>query len=85
MPQQLSFSLPGSQRQWLTVRTSTNPISATGGPLPRISLPLEARVADGGIEIQLLRLAYDLKLGSTIIGQGEAGLQAHSTAIAATG
>jgi hypothetical protein len=77
MPQQLSFSLPGSQRQWLIVRTSTNPITATGGPLPRLSLPLEARVTDGGIEIQLLRLAYDLKLGTIIIGQGEAGPLMH--------
>jgi hypothetical protein len=63
MPPQLSISLAGSHRQWLILRPSTNPITVTGGPLTRISLPLEARVTEQDIEIQILRLAFDLKLG----------------------
>lgn len=71
--QQLSFKLGGSHREWLTLRMSTNPISATGGPLPQLNIPLEARILTDGIEIQLLRLAYDLKLGTTVVGRGEIG------------
>ncbi len=68
-----SFKLGASQRHWLTVRGSTNPWSAAPGPLPQITIPLEARVTEGDIEVQILRLAFDLKLGNTVIGQGELG------------
>ena len=70
---QLSFKLGGAQRDWLTLRRSDNPFSATGGPLPQITIPLEARVTDRGIEIEILRLAFDLKIGRTLVGQGEIG------------
>lgn len=73
MSQQLSFTLASSHRQWLTLRASTNPISATGGPVPRIGLPLEARLTVGDIQVQILRFVFDLKLGNTIVGQGEMG------------
>lgn len=73
MSMELSFKLGASARQWLTLRGNTNPLSATGGPLPRVTIPLEARVTADGIEIRILRLAFDLKLGSTLVGQGEIG------------
>ena len=74
MPTQLSFKLAGSQREWLILRMSaSNPFSATGGPLPRLTIPLEARLTEQGIDIEILRFAFDLKLGTTVIGQGEIG------------
>lgn len=73
MPPQLAFGSPNFPRQLLSIRMSTNPITATGGPLLRLGLPLEARILTSGVEIQLLRLVFDLKLGTTLIGQGEAG------------
>jgi len=69
----LQINLPGTHRYWLTFRTSTNPITPVGGPVPRIGLPLEARLTEKGVEIQILRLAFDLTLGSTVVGQGEIG------------
>src|SRR5262245_19894547 len=73
MATQLSFKLGGSQREWLTLRGSSNPFGGTGGPLPQIMVPLEARVTERGINIEILRLAFDLKIGNTLIGQGEIG------------
>ncbi|HLI50727.1 MAG TPA: hypothetical protein VKU87_02960 [Thermomicrobiaceae bacterium] len=73
MTTQLSFKLGASQREWLTLRRSDNPFGATGGPLPQITIPLEARVTDRDIEIEILRLAFDLKIGNTLVGQGEFG------------
>jgi hypothetical protein len=70
---ELSFKLGGAHRDWLTLRGSSNPFSATGGPLPQITIPLEARVTDRDIEIEILRLAFDLKIGRTLVGQGEIG------------
>jgi hypothetical protein len=70
---QLSFKLGGSQREWLTLRRSDNPFDATGGPLTRITIPLEGRVTERDIEVEILRLAFDLKIGSTLVGQGELG------------
>jgi hypothetical protein len=62
MPTQVSFKLGGSQRDWRTLRQSDNPFSAVGGPLPQITIPLEARVSDRGVSIEILRLAFDLNL-----------------------
>ena len=73
MPTQVSFKLGGSQRDWLTLRRSDNPFSAVGGPLPQITIPLEARVSDRGVSVEILRLAFDLKIGTTLVGQGEIG------------
>ena len=74
MVTQVSFRLGSSQREWLTLRRSgDNPFAASGGPLPRITIPLEARVADRGISVEILRLGFDLKIGSTLVGQGEIG------------
>jgi hypothetical protein len=70
---QLSFKLGGAQRDWLTLRRSDNQFSAMGGPVPQITIPLEARVTDRDIEIEILRLAFDLKIGRTLVGQGEVG------------
>ena len=38
-----------------------------------ITIPLEARVTDRDIEIEILRLAFDLKIGRTLVGQGRSG------------
>jgi hypothetical protein len=73
MTTQVSFKLGGSQREWVTLRGGNNPFGATAGPLPQITVPLEAQVAERGIEIEMLRLASDLKIGNTLIGQGELG------------
>jgi hypothetical protein len=73
MPTRVSFHFGGSPRDWLTLRTNTNPFSAVGGPLPRLNIPLEARVTDAGIDIQILRLPFDLKLANVVVGQGEIG------------
>lgn len=70
---QLSFKLGGSQREWLTLRRSDNPFGVTGGPLPQITIPLEARVTERGIDIEILRLAFDLKIRTMLVGQGEIG------------
>jgi hypothetical protein len=70
---QLSFKLGSSQRGWLTLRRSDNPFGATAGPLSQITIPLEARVTERGIEIEILRLAFDLKMGNKLVGQGEIG------------
>jgi hypothetical protein len=74
---ELSFRLGSSMRNWLSLRGSTNPWSATAGPLPQITVPLEARIAERGIEVQILRLAFDMKLGTTLVGQGELGPYEH--------
>jgi len=59
---QVSFKLGGSQRDWLIPRRSAdNPFSATAGPLPQITVPLEARVIERDIDIEILRLAFDLR------------------------
>jgi hypothetical protein len=70
---QLSFKLGSAQRDWFTLKGGTNPYDATGGPLPQVTVPLEARVTERGIEVEILRLAFDLKIGNTLIGQGELG------------
>lgn len=70
---ELSFRLGASPRQWLTLRGNTNPLSATGGPLPRVTIPLEVRVTERDIQVHILRLAFDLMLGNTLVGQGEIG------------
>jgi hypothetical protein len=77
MSTELSFRLGSSQRQWLTLRGNSNPYSATDGPLPRVVVPLEARLTERGIEMQFLRIAIDLKLGQTLVGQGEIGPYSH--------
>lgn len=69
----LSFRLGASQRDWLTLRMSTNPFGATGGPMPRITIPLEARLAEPDIQVEILRFMFDLKLGNVLVGQGEIG------------
>jgi len=73
MSTQLSINLRGSHRQWLILRSHTNPFSATDGPLPQITIPLEARLTEQDIKIDLLHLGFDLKLGNTLVGQGEIG------------
>ena len=73
MPTQLSLRLAGSHRDFLSLRMSTNPFSATAGPLPRLNIPLEARLTDREIEVEILRLLFDLKPGNTVAGQGEIG------------
>jgi hypothetical protein len=73
MTTQLSFKLGRSQREWLTLRRSDNPFGATAGPLPQVVVPLEARVMERGIEVEILRLAFDLKIRNTLVGQGEIG------------
>jgi hypothetical protein len=45
--------------------------------MPQITLPLEARIREAGITIEILRLAFTLKLGQTLIGQGEIGPVTH--------
>ena len=77
MPTLVSFSLAGSHRTSFTLRMSTNPFSATGGPLPRLNIPLEARLTDRDIEVDILRFLFDLKLGNVVIGQGEIGPVTH--------
>src|SRR5712691_708401 len=77
MPTQLTFSLGASHRQWLTVRGGTNPFSATPGPLPQLVVPLEVRLTERDIEVQILSLAFDLKLGNTLIGRGDTGPYLH--------
>jgi hypothetical protein len=62
-----------SMRQWVTLRGSTNPFNATGGPLPNVVIPLEVRVTESDIEVDIVRLAFDLKLGNRVVGQGEIG------------
>lgn len=67
---------------------STNPLSATGGPMPRVTIPLEARVAEHGVGLDILWLTFDLKLGNTFVGQGQlgpiTGLSTHERYISAT-
>jgi hypothetical protein len=77
MPQQLQLYLPGFHRHWLTIRRGTNPLTASGGPMVRLGLPLEARLTDKLVKIQILRLPFDLTLGTTLIGQGEIGPLMH--------
>ncbi len=55
------------------LRGGSNPFGASGGPLPQITIPLEARVTERGVDVEILRLAFDLKIGQTLIGQGEIG------------
>jgi len=75
---QVSFRLGSSQREWLTLRRSgDNPFAATGGPLPQITIPLEARITERGISVEILRLGFNLKIGNTIVGQGEIGPYAY--------
>src|SRR5690348_4865360 len=73
MSTQLSFRPGASPRDWLTIRMSTNPFAATGGPMPRITIPLEARLTEPGIERRDSPLMFDLKLGNVLVGQGEIG------------
>jgi len=77
MPNRLYVNLPSGSRPWLSLRRSTNPLSATGGPVPQILLPLEARIMLAGVDGQVLRLAFDASLGTTdrsvLIGRGEFG------------
>ena len=73
MSTQLSFRLGASPRDWLMIRMSTNPFAATGGPMPRITIPLEARLTGPGIQLEVLRFMFDLKLGNVLVGQGEIG------------
>jgi hypothetical protein len=77
---QLHFKLPSGQ-SWLMLRLSTNPLAASGGPVPQIKLPLEARVLLPGVEGEVLRLAFDVRLGrggdEVLIGHGEVGPISH--------
>lgn len=41
--------------------------------MPRVTIPLEARVTEHDIDVQILHLAFDMKLGNTLVGQGEIG------------
>jgi hypothetical protein len=41
--------------------------------LPHTTVPIEARVTDRDIAIEILRLAFELKVGGTLVGQGEIG------------
>jgi hypothetical protein len=77
MPQYVQIGIPGTSRYTLVIRTGTNPITAAGGPVPRIGLPLEARLTDTDIEIQVLRLSFDLQLNDVVIGHGEIGPLMH--------
>jgi hypothetical protein len=77
MTTQLSFGFSGSHRDWLILRGSTNPFSAIPGPLPQVTIPLEARVAERDIEVQILRLAFDFKIRDRLVGQGEIGPYMH--------
>lgn len=71
---EVSFKLGSSQQDWLTLRGhGVNPLSATGGPLPQLTVPLEAQVTERGIQIEILRLAFDLKIRNVLVGQGEIG------------
>jgi hypothetical protein len=70
---QLSLTFAGSTRYWLNLRMSTNPLKACGGPVPQISIPLEARAPESDIQLDVLRLMFDLKLGDVLVGQGEIG------------
>ena len=74
MSSQVSLKLGGSHREWLTLRRGgDNPFGATAGPLPQITVPLEARITEREIEVEILRLAFDLKIGNMLVGQGEFG------------
>jgi hypothetical protein len=71
---ELSFKLGESHREWLTLRgNSHNPFGTTGGPLPRLTIPLEAQVSERGIDVEILRLAFDLKIRNVLVGEGEIG------------
>jgi hypothetical protein len=72
-----SGSAGSSQREWLTLRGSNNPFAASGGPVPQITIPLEARITDRGISVEILRLGFNLKIGNTLVGQGEIGPYAY--------
>jgi hypothetical protein len=41
--------------------------------MPQITVPLEARVTERDIEVEILRLVFNLKIGGTLVGQGEIG------------
>ena len=74
MTTQLSFKLSGSHRDWLILRRAgDNPFGAAAGPLPQITVPLEARVTDRDIEVEILHLAFDMKIRDVLVGQGELG------------
>lgn len=88
MTTQLSMKLGRSQRDWLILRGSgVNPFDATGGPIPQVTIPLEARITEQSAEIEILRLAFALKIGQTLVGQGEIGpvqyLHTHENYLAA--
>jgi hypothetical protein len=68
----LSFVL-ASREPWLVLRPSTNPFSAKSGPMPQVLIPIDARLMQEGMAARILRLAFDLILDSTLIGQGEVG------------
>lgn len=63
MAARLDVYLASARRSSLALQGSTNPVNAEGGPLPRVGVPLVARILESGIEIEVLRLAFDLKIG----------------------
>jgi hypothetical protein len=73
MATEVSVRLGSANRIWITLRGSTNPFASVGGPLPRVIIPLEARVPERGIEVDILRLAFDLKIRNLVVGEGEVG------------
>ncbi|MER7418070.1 hypothetical protein ABT346_15030 [Micromonospora peucetia] len=72
MSMPLTFKLP-SGRPWLSLRRSTNPLAAAGGPLPQIWLPIEARLLLPDLQGEILRLSCEARLGDVLIGRGELG------------
>jgi hypothetical protein len=73
MTLEISVQLGSSMRRWVLLKGSTNPFSATGGPVPSVVIPLEARAVERDIDVDILRLAFDLKLGNRVVGKGEIG------------
>jgi len=58
---------------WLQLRSGSNQLSVTSGPVPLLRLPLEARVLDSSVEAEILRLGLRLSLAGSVIGIGEMG------------
>ena len=55
MTLEIPVQFGSSMRRWVTLKGSTNPFSVTGGPVPSVVIPLEARVAERDIEFDIVR------------------------------
>ncbi|WP_194924128.1 hypothetical protein [Catenulispora pinisilvae] len=72
MPTDVQFIGPAN-RHAITLRPGSNLPSAKGGPLPRISLFVEARLKDAQFKTEIIQLSFDAYLGDVLVGQGAVG------------